>query len=76
MRRTRRLFVVLCILAVLAAALLAPATGGSPALAILVPLAPLFGLVVVPDAPANDPVPDYTHIAPAPGPSRAPPAVA
>lgn len=75
MHRTRRFLTVLCILAVLAGALLAPAAGGS-APAVLVPLAPLFGLVVVPQPPTSDPVPLYVFFAPGPGPSRAPPALA
>ena len=73
--RKRGLLPALCILIVVAGALLAPAGGGSfPA--VLVPLAPLFGLVILPAALADDPTPEYSHLVPAPRPSRAPPAIA
>ena len=75
MRRATRFLAVLCILAVLAAALLAPASGGSSP-CVLVPLAPLFGLVVLPPAPAPEPAPLCTSFDPDPRPSRAPPAIA
>jgi len=73
-RRTARFLAVLCIIAVLAAALLAPSSGGSSA-CVLVPLAPLFGLVVLPPAPAPDPVPSWSFVPSGPRPSRAPPAI-
>jgi hypothetical protein len=75
MSRARRFFTVLCILAVLAGALLAPAGGGSSPY-VLVPLAPLFGLVVVAAIPAGEPAPLFTSFDPGPRPSRAPPATA
>jgi len=75
LRRARRFAVVLCILAALAGALLAPAAGGSSP-AVLVPLAPLFGFVVLPVTPPGDPVPSYAYFFPGPRPSRAPPATA
>lgn len=75
MPRTRRLIAVLCILAVVAGALLAPAGGGaSPA--VLVALPPLFGLIVLPAVAADDTTPSYSYVPTAPLPSRAPPAVA
>jgi len=76
MRRTRTLLAVLCILIVLAGALLAPASGGSTSAAVLVPLAPLFGLVVLPSPAADDPTPEYAYLVSGPRPSRAPPSVA
>jgi hypothetical protein len=75
MRRLRRLTVFLCIVAVLASVWLAPAAGGSVP-AVLVPLDPLFGLVVLPAAPADDPTPAYGYVPTGPTPSRAPPALA
>lgn len=74
MRRIRRLVVFLCIVAVLAGALLAPAAGGSTP-GILVPLDPLFGLVVLPVAPADDTTPSCACVPSGPTPSRAPPAL-
>ena len=74
MRRLRRFIGVLCILAVIAGALLAPASGGSfPA--VLVPLAPLFGLIVLAAIRAADPTPAYSYRRSAPQPSRAPPSL-
>src|SRR3954462_3257480 len=75
MRRLRRFIGVLCILAVIAGALLAPATGGM-APAVLVPLGPLFGLIVLAVVRAADPTPAYAYRRSAPQPSRAPPSVA
>jgi hypothetical protein len=72
--RKRALLAVLCILIVVVGALLAPAGGGSSP-AMLVPLAPLFGFVVMPAAPTADPASDYAYLDPGPRPSRAPPAV-
>ena len=72
MRRARRLLIGLCIFAVLFGALLAPVAGGS-APGVLVPLAPLFGLVVLPVAPGDDTTPSYAYVPTGPGPSRAPP---
>jgi hypothetical protein len=73
MRRARRFLAVLCILAVVLGAMLAPAAGGaSPA--VLVALDPLFGLVVLPAAPADDTTPSYAYVPSGPSPSRAPPA--
>lgn len=75
MLRKRAFLAVLCVLIVLAGALLAPASGGtSPA--VLVPLAPLFGFVVLPAVAADDTTPVYAHLVPGPRPSRAPPALA
>jgi hypothetical protein len=73
MPRTRRLVAVLCILAVVAGALLAPLAGGSTS-GILVPLAPLFGFVVAAPAPRIEPAPAYAYVPTGPSPSRAPPA--
>lgn len=74
MSRVRRLIAVLCILAVVAGALLAPAGGGtSPA--VLVPLPPLFGLIVLPAVTADDTTPANSFVPSGPQPSRAPPAV-
>jgi hypothetical protein len=70
----RALLAVLCILIVLAGALLAPQSGGSSP-AVLVPLAPLFGLVVLPAPAADDPTPAFAYLVPGPRPSRAPPVV-
>jgi hypothetical protein len=71
----RRVIGVLCILAIVAGALLAPVSGGSTP-GILVPLAPQFGLVVLPAPEAADTAPTYSLLPSAPLPSRAPPAVA
>jgi len=73
-RSARRIVAVLCILAVLVCAVLAPAAGVS-APSILVPLAPLFGFVVLLIVRAGDSTPDYAYLRPGPRPSRAPPAV-
>ena len=75
MRRLRRAIGVLCILAIVAGALLAPVSGGSTP-AVLVPLAPLFGLVVLPAPGADDPTPSYAYVPSGPSPSRAPPSIA
>jgi hypothetical protein len=75
MRRTRLFVAVLCILVVLAGALLAPAAGGA-APAVLVPLAPLFGFVVLPPVRVDDAPPAYAYFVPGPRPSRAPPVFA
>jgi len=74
LRRARQFAAVLCILAVLAGALLVPAAGGSSP-AVLVPLTPLCGFVVVAVTPPIDPVPCYAYLSPAPRPSRAPPSL-
>jgi len=71
-RSTRRILAVLCIAALLAGALLAPVSGGSVP-AVLVPLAMVFGLVVLPVVRASDPVPAYEFVGSGPRPSRAPP---
>jgi len=73
MLRQRRWLAVLCIFALIAAALFATAPGGPTSAGILVPLPPLFGLVVIAavtisDAPAPSP-----FVAASPLPSRAPP---
>jgi hypothetical protein len=73
--RKRGWLALVCIVALVAAALLAPVSGGSP-LAVLVPLAPLFGLIVLPAVRASDPTPAWSYVASAPLPSRAPPATA
>lgn len=74
MSRARRLIAVLCILAVVAGALLASAGGGaSPG--ILVPLPLLFGLIVLPAVAADDTRLAYSFVPSGPQPSRAPPAV-
>ncbi len=72
MPRPHRLFAVLCILVLLAGALLAPVAGGR-ASGVLVPLALLFGLVVIAIVREID---DCAPIAPLAFPSlppRAPP---
>jgi hypothetical protein len=73
--RTRRWLAVLCILAVLVGALLAPATGGSSP-SILVPLFALFAVVIVP-VPLRriDATPAYSFLPSGPRPSRAPPVI-
>jgi Sec-independent protein secretion pathway component TatC len=73
MLRRGRWFAVLCIFVLVAAALLAPATGGSHAVGILVPLAPLFGLVLLLAVRLDDAPPAYSFVALPPLPSRAPP---
>jgi hypothetical protein len=76
MRTRGRWLAVLCVFLIVAAALLAPATGGSPAAGILVPLAPLFGLVVIAAVRLDDdPLADSLVPTP-PLPSRAPPRLA
>src|SRR4051812_25155044 len=75
MKRARRLLIVLCLFAVLLGALLAPVTGWS-APAVLVPLAPLFGFVLLLIVGATGDEPAYAYLATPPGPSRAPPATA
>ncbi len=75
MRRLRRFTALLCLLVVVAGVLLAPVDGGAPP-AVLVPLAPLFGLVVLPAAAPDDTAPAYGYIPTGPTSSRAPPAVA
>ena len=72
MPRLRRWLAVLCILALVASALLAPVTG-SAAPSVLVALPVLFGLVVVAGIRRADPAPVWSYLAPAPLPSRAPP---
>lgn len=72
MSRARTLIAVLCVLAVVAGALLAPMAGG-PAPGILVPLAPLFGFVVVAPAPRIEAAPAYAYVPSGPSASRAPP---
>ena len=74
MARARRLIAVLCILAVVAGALLAP-VGGAASAAVLVPLPLLFGLIVLPAVAAGDTTPAYSFVPSGPQPSRAPPAV-
>jgi hypothetical protein len=72
MTRLRRWLVVLCILVIVASALLAPiAAGAAPS--VLVPLPVLFGLVVLALVRGADPAPVWSYLAPAPLPSRAPP---
>ena len=73
MLRKRGFLAVVCILVILAGALLAPVTGGSSP-AVLVPLAPLFGLVLMPVVRPSDPAPAYSSYIPGPRPGRAPPA--
>jgi hypothetical protein len=70
--RKRRWLAVLCVVLLVVGAMLAPAAGGS-APAVLVPLAPLFGLVVIAAVRSSDPVPLWSYPAPTPRPSRAPP---
>jgi hypothetical protein len=72
MLRKRGFLTLVCVVALIAAALLAPGHGGSPA-AILVPLAPLFGLIVLPAVRAGDPTPSWSYPGYTPLPSRAPP---
>jgi hypothetical protein len=71
----RRLIVLACVIALVVGALFAPPAGGSPP-AVLVLLDPLFGLVVLPVAPADDTTPAYAYVPTGPAPSRAPPAFA
>jgi hypothetical protein len=73
MLRRGRWLAVLCIFALVAAALLAPATSGSPSAGILVPLAPLFGLVVIAAVRLDDDPLASSFLASPPLPSRAPP---
>jgi hypothetical protein len=72
MPRLRRWLAVLCILVIVASALLAPVAGGA-APSILVALPVLFGLVVLARVRRADPAPVWSYLAPAPLPSRAPP---
>ncbi len=72
MLRKRGFLAVGCILVVVAGALLAPAAGGSLP-AFLVPLAPLFGFIVLAVVRRPDRVPAYSYLATPPRPSRAPP---
>lgn len=74
MLRTRRWLAVLCILAVLVGALLAPATGGSSP-SVLVPLFALFGLIVSVAVRRIDAPPAYSFLPSGPRPSRAPPVI-
>ena len=71
--RKRGFLAVLCILVILAGAMLAPVTGGSTP-AVLVPLAPLFGFIVLLAVRPSDPTPAYSSYIPGPRPGRAPPA--
>lgn len=72
MPRTRRWIAVLCILVVLAGALLTPSAGGStPSVLVALPL--LFGLVVIAAARRENASPAWAYLAPAPVPPRAPP---
>jgi hypothetical protein len=73
MLRRGRWLAVLCIFALVAAALLAPATSGSPAAGILVPLAPLFGLVVIAAVRLDEAPAPYVVVPTPPLPTRAPP---
>jgi hypothetical protein len=73
MPRLRRSLAVLCIFVIVVAALFAPVTGGSASAGILVPLAPLFGLVVLAAVHLDDDPPAYSFVAAPPSPSRAPP---
>ncbi len=72
MRRGRWL-AVLCIIALVAAALLAPATGVSHPAGILVPLGPLFGFVLLLAVRYDDEPLAYSFVASPPVPARAPP---
>jgi hypothetical protein len=73
MLRRGRWLAILCIFALVAAALLAPATSGSTSAGILVPLAPLFGLVVITAVRRDDAPTAYSFVPSPPLPSRAPP---
>src|SRR5947207_9954785 len=58
MPRRRRFLALICVVALIAAALLAPASGGS-APAVLVPVAPLFGFIVLLAVRASNPTPSW-----------------
>jgi hypothetical protein len=73
MLRRGRWLAILCILALVAAALLAPATGASHVAGILVPLGPLFGLVVIAALRLDDDPLADSFVPTPPLPSRAPP---
>ena len=72
MLRKRGFLALICVVALVAAALLVPVSGGSSP-AVLVPLAPLFGFIVLLAVRASDPTPSWSYLASAPLPSRAPP---
>ena len=72
MRRRVSLFGVI---ALVVGALFAPPAGGSPPAVLVLP-DPLFGIVVLPVAPADDTTPAYAYVPTGPAPSRAPPAFA
>jgi hypothetical protein len=73
MSRLRRPLAVLCIFVIVVTALFAPVTGGAAFSGILVPLAPLFGLVVLAAVRLDDDPPSYSFVASPPLPSRGPP---
>jgi hypothetical protein len=73
MPRLRRSVAVLCVLVIIAAALLAPAAGGARFAGILVPLAPLFGFVVLGAFRADDLPLTRSVLGSSRLPSRAPP---
>jgi hypothetical protein len=73
MMRRGRWLAVLCIFVLIVAALLAPGTIRSAPAGILVPLAPLFGLVVLAAVRVSDEPLAYPFVAFPPLPSRAPP---
>jgi hypothetical protein len=73
MLRKRGFLALVCVIALVAAALLAPASGGSTP-SVLVPLAPLFGFIVLLAVRVGDATPSWSYLASAPLPSRAPPA--
>jgi hypothetical protein len=73
MPRTRRWLAILCVVVVVAGALLAPVAGGS-APAVLVPLSPLFGFVLLPFFRPRAEPPAYAFFVSPRSPSRAPPA--
>jgi hypothetical protein len=70
--RLRRALAVLCILVILAGALLAPVAGGAVS-GVLVPLSALFGFVALLTISAGRVVPASSSLASPPLPSRAPP---
>jgi hypothetical protein len=71
--RLRRWLAILCILVVVAGALLAPSAGGAlPSILVALPI--LFGLVIIARVRPSDPAPVWSYLASAPLPSRAPPA--
>jgi len=73
MPRPRRWLAVVCVFVIVAGALLAPLTGGSPPAGILVPLAPLFGLVLLLVVRLDDAPLSYSFTGSPRLPSRAPP---